>query len=170
MSLCVHQSCYFAAFRRPLLDVFYTLWLWQSFCLFLWSSPDLSEKKIDGDILFRTEYSEVSHSTPIFWLWFSMFVPIYWRSRLLWWYLSKALICDYSRKSLGIILFPDSFCRTLVYVFLLGLWTLQSQVLVIRAVLGAGVLSHLVDLNTKPQSMYLLEPQNFVLPFYWWIL
>lgn len=61
--------------------------------------PEPWEERFDGGILFRPKSSTL-HSV---WLWVSPSVPICWRTNLLWWWLSKALINECCRMSLGVV-------------------------------------------------------------------
>lgn len=44
-------------------------------------------EEFDGEISFRSESSEISHSLHIFWLWVFVFVPIGCMRKLHWWWL-----------------------------------------------------------------------------------
>lgn len=92
--------------KRPwFLDVLHPLWLLHSFCLVFDSFPEPWVNGFDGDTPFRANCSKVwSHSLHNFWQWVSVFVPICCKRKLLWWWLSKVLIYEYSRMSLGVIL------------------------------------------------------------------
>lgn len=72
----------------------------------------------DWDILFRDGCSMVSHSLPIVWLWVSVLVHFFWLRKLFWWWLTKVLITEYNRMSLGVMLLLCSFSRTLVFLIL----------------------------------------------------
>lgn len=66
----------------------------------------------DGHIPFMTGYCSVSHS---------VFVPIsYCRHRLLWWWLDKAQMYEYSRMLLRVVLLLKFFSRIIVFPFTLG--------------------------------------------------
>jgi hypothetical protein len=73
----------------------------------------------EGNILFRAKYSKVSHFLHIVWLYISLFVPICFRKKMIWWWLSKAQIYEYNR-SLRVILLLHFFNRTVEFVFNLG--------------------------------------------------
>lgn len=80
-----------------------------SFCLFhgvgkFWG------KGFGGDIPFRSEHPKSPHSLYNVWLWVSIFVPICSKRKLLWWGWNKALIYEYTRLSLGVILSLHWFC------------------------------------------------------------
>ena len=63
--------------------------------------PDLWGEEFDGDVPFRIEYPR----SPLLWpLSTCEWVLIYCRRRLLWQWLSMALICEFSRMSLGVSL------------------------------------------------------------------
>lgn len=52
--------------------------------------------------LFKTERSRVSPPLHMVQLWVFVFVPIHCRRELLWWWLSKTLVCECSRMLLGV--------------------------------------------------------------------
>lgn len=52
-----------------------------------------------------------------------LFVLVCYRRKCLCWRMSKALMDLYLRMSLGIVLLVNSFRRTVVFHFLLGLWS-----------------------------------------------
>lgn len=79
--------------------------------------PELWEEKFYGDTSFREEYSKVSCSLYIVWLWVFVCVSICCRRRLLWWWINKALFDDYSRMLLGVILSLYSLTEELYLVF-----------------------------------------------------
>jgi hypothetical protein len=89
--------------------------------------PELCREGFDGDIHIRLSVPR-SRSLHTVWRWVSVFVPICYRRKLLWWWLSRALIYEYSRMPLGVI-FLHSFSRTVVFGFPLGPWPTYSQVL-----------------------------------------
>lgn len=62
------------------------------------------------------------------WLWVSVFVPVCFRKKPLWWWLSKAPISEDSKISLGVILLFlfFFFFRPVVFGFTLGLWTIST--------------------------------------------
>lgn len=66
--------------------------------------PELWEEGFGGDILFRTKCSKVCHTVHNVWLWISTVLYILCRRKFLWWWLSKALLYEYSRMSLAVIL------------------------------------------------------------------
>lgn len=59
----------------------------------------------------------------------SVFVPIYWKWKLLWWWVIKTLIYVYRRMLLGVITLLQSFHRAAVFGFLQGPWPISLQVL-----------------------------------------
>lgn len=71
-------------------------------------------------IPFRDGCSKVSHTLYIVWLWVSVFVHIFHRRKLFWRRLTKALIYEYSRISLGVISLLHFFYRTVVFGITLG--------------------------------------------------
>lgn len=87
--------------------------LWHSSYLLSLSFPEPWGEKFDGDI-------KMSHFLHIIWQWVSVFVPILCR-KLLWWWLHKTLLSEYSRKSLRVILLPRSIGKTVYFVFVLDL-------------------------------------------------
>ena len=109
--VCAHWPAVFRGICS--LGVFYPLW----FFLFL-SQGCLSSEGMD-----LVETPHLGPNVPRFALsahclaveLCSVFVPIYWKRKLLWWWLSKALVCEYSRTMLGsIYLFFHSFSRIVV--------------------------------------------------------
>ena len=62
------------------------------FCLLFWMAPWSLRGGIWWSHAIRTECSKLSHSLHIVWLWISVFVPICRRRKLLWRWVSKALI------------------------------------------------------------------------------
>lgn len=64
----------------------------QSFCLLICIDPEPWGEWFDGDILFRTECSQISYYLHIVQLWVGVLPPICCRRKLLQWWLSKALI------------------------------------------------------------------------------
>ena len=68
-----------------------------------------------GDSPFRIKYPSVPHSLHIVLFCISVCVSLYWRKKLLWWWLNKKL--TYSRISYGVILWLCSFSRTIVFSF-----------------------------------------------------
>lgn len=86
------------------------------------SSAELSDpwqKGFNGDIPFLAEFSNISHSAYCL----AVCIFIYFR-RNLWWWLSKTLIFESNKMTLGVILFLFYFCRTVVSVFVLGLFAM----------------------------------------------
>lgn len=84
--------------RSSFLDVLYPLWFLM---------------RTDGGIPFRAECSKSSHSAQGS----AIFISINFRRKLLWWWLSKALIEESSGMSLWVILWLHSFGRTVVFDF-----------------------------------------------------
>lgn len=78
--------------------------------------PVSQGKGFNGDRPFKDVCPEVFYSLYKVWLWISLFVPIFGRTKFLWWWLSRALICEYSRITLGDIwlLF---FCVSIFVLF-----------------------------------------------------
>lgn len=72
---------------------------------------DPCREGFDGCILSVAEGSSISYFLPIIWLWVSVFASICHRGKLPWRWLSRALIIEYSRISLGVILLFCSFSR-----------------------------------------------------------
>ena len=104
-SLWIHL-CVSSVFRRPCFLV--SSIPSGSYNLSTSSSPGFPElwwEGFDGDIPFRTECSKVSHCLPNVWLSVSLIVPICCTRKLLWWWMNKALIYEYSRMSLGVFSF-----------------------------------------------------------------
>lgn len=62
------------------------------------------DEGLGEDIPLGTGCSKVSHSLYIVQLWLSIFVPIYYSKKSLWWWLNKTLVYGYSRMSWGFIL------------------------------------------------------------------
>lgn len=84
--------------------------------LLLWPLPQASLSpagKVWLRHTFRLECSSVSHFLHCVWMWVSMFVPMCYRGKLLWWWLSKTFICEYSRVSLGFICFITRYTKYL---------------------------------------------------------
>lgn len=112
--LSLWNSCWF---RGPcFLGVLHLFWLLHCFQLFC-RVPWVWGEGFDSDTSFMAEGSKVSHSLHSVWLWVSAFAPICCRRKHLWWWPSKALIYEYSRMSLGVLLLLGAFGRTLVVVF-----------------------------------------------------
>jgi hypothetical protein len=70
----------------------------------------------------RTEWfkGSLSYFLLIVQLWVCVFVPVYCKRKLLWWWLSKTLTYEFSRILLGVILLPCSFSRTVEFGLLVG--------------------------------------------------
>lgn len=83
--------------------------------------PELRGERFDGDICLRTECSKVSYSLYGLAVGFSICL-ISHRRKLLEWWLGKALIYEYNRMSLGVVLLLCPFSRRVVFGFSLGLW------------------------------------------------
>lgn len=102
--------------RRPCsFAVIHPCWLLQFFYLLFYTVPWTYGEGFNGDIPFRTECFKTSRSLYIVQLWLKVFVPIYCRRRLLSWWLSKSVIYEYSRMSLGVILLLHSFSSIWFY-------------------------------------------------------
>lgn len=86
------------------------------------------------------EYSK-SLTLSILWGYVSLYCfPIYCRRKLFWWHLCKALICEYNRMSLGVVLFISSAKQ--YYLILLWVPTLFGLGLVdMYAALDLGYIS-----------------------------
>lgn len=84
-------------------------------------SPEPWRKGFDGNNPFRPHFFQGLSLWMIsgFWLWDSLFVPICWRRKLIWWWLIKALILEYSRVLLGILLLLWVFLFVLFCLFVL---------------------------------------------------
>lgn len=93
-SLWVHMCIIYVIFMKPcFIGILHPLWFLKSFCFLLKRVSWNMKEWCNGDILFRNESSNVSHSLNIVPLW------IFWRSMILWWYLCGSIL------TLGDILF-----------------------------------------------------------------
>ena len=81
-------------------------------------------------------------------------------AKILWFWLSNTLIYDYTRISLGFILLLCSFSRIVVFDFMLGPWTIYSQVLAYSVTAWHGF--HLMDWVLSQIKYELVAPTNFV--------
>lgn len=128
-SLWVRLCTNLVVSRRPwFLGVLYPFWLFHSFCILFhrvhWSGRDFMVTSLLGLGVPRS-----LSLCLVVWLCISISVPICCRRNLLWWWLSRTQIYEYSKISLEIMLLVSSFSRTVVFCFLLGPWPIQFQVL-----------------------------------------
>jgi hypothetical protein len=139
---------------------------WTNGCIYF-PFKGFSEPWVEGcdrDIPFRAECSKVSHSLHIIWLWVSIFIPIYCRRKLLWWWLSKTLIYEYSRMSLGVTLLLCSFSRMVVLGIPPGPWDSQCQVFGHLSSIWNGL--YLVEWVLNQFRYWLVTSTRFVPPLH----
>lgn len=107
----------------------------ESYNLIAFSSTEFHEpwgEGFYGNITFRTKYSKVFHSLYTMWLW----VTIYHRMKLLWWWLKKTLMYDCSIMLIGVILWLCSFSKMVGLGFYLDPWDNTLRYLLFPALLG----------------------------------
>ena len=105
-----------------------------SFYFLLQNVLETQGEQLDGEFPFRNAFFKIFHYLNTAQLWISVFIPIYWRKKFLWWWLSKILVCGYSRMSLGVIWLLCCFNKTVVFCFSLkylaylvsGSWSLKQ--------------------------------------------
>ena len=106
---------------------FNTCWLLHSLYLHFHRLPGALREGFNKDNRFRLSVSS-SLTLHYVWLIISVFSPICCRSNFLWHWLSKVLICEYSKMSLGLILLLLLSFGLVLFGFMLGLLLIQSQV------------------------------------------
>jgi hypothetical protein len=90
-----------------------------SYNILVSSSPRFPEfwgERFDEDIPCRKECYKDSHSENIVTLLISVFIPIYQRKNLLWWW----VFCECSKISPGVTLYWFALGRTVIFGLLLG--------------------------------------------------
>lgn len=110
---------------------FFCILLLLSWTLYISSSTAFPESWGGKNLMegCRAKCLTPSHFPYTVWLWISVFLSICIRTKLLWWWLSKTLTCDYSRMLLKAILLLLFFSRTLKFGSPLGPWNIYQQVL-----------------------------------------
>lgn len=73
----VFRKCSFLLFNNH-------LWLFQSLCLLKWFLS-FERRGYNMDVLFRADNPQISHSLHLGKLWLSVLIPIYCKTKLLWW-------------------------------------------------------------------------------------
>lgn len=84
-------------------------------------------------------------------------VPNYCGEKFLWWWLSKTLMCEYSRIVLGVIWLLSSFNKTMLFCVLLGTWPIKFQIL--RHWSSARDELNLIEWNLSLIIDHLVSPQ-----------
>lgn len=145
---------------------------------FFLTGPELWGKEFDRDALFRAKcfkiFLEYVFSLYNVWLCVSIFVPVYCRKKLFWWWLNKLLIYEYSIISLRVILwlpfffFFFLFLRPVLLSFILGPWAIWSQILNLPG--SVRYEFHLVDWALNKISFWLIISSRFVPLLSWPIL
>lgn len=102
--------------------------------------PETCKEVLDGDFSFRTEYSMVPNSPhnrdPDCG---SLFVPICWKRKFLWWWLSPGLVYEYRECHLGSFYYCFIF-KTHIIWFYLSSWSPKwCQIWVLFSVMGPSV-------------------------------
>ena len=144
--------------------VIQSCWLLHSLYLHFHRLPGALREVFNKDNRFRLS---VSSSLTLHYVWFiiSVFSPICCRSNFLWHWLSKVLICEYSKMSLGLIFFLLLFSFGLVlFCFMLGSLVIQSQVSSHPTRVGCEFL--LLEWALGQIRYWLVTPTNFVTLFH----